>query len=85
MVIDYGDNGSMTEVSIQSSVFKAQCLALLDQVATNHTTVLVTKHGKPVARLVPVEPDACTDESVTLLSEADEDFFSVGEAWDADV
>lgn len=34
--------------------FKAQCLALLDEVAREHETILVTKRGKPVARVVPV-------------------------------
>lgn len=33
--------------------FKAQCLALLDEVAREHETILVTKRGKPVARVVP--------------------------------
>ena len=34
--------------------FKAHCLALLDEVAQKHETILVTKRGKPVARVVPV-------------------------------
>jgi prevent-host-death family protein len=35
--------------------FKAQCLAIMDQVAQSGEPVLITKHGKPVAQLVPAE------------------------------
>jgi len=33
--------------------FKAQCLAVMDQVQKTGEPVLITKHGKPVAKLVP--------------------------------
>jgi prevent-host-death family protein len=35
--------------------FKAQCLAIMDEVQAKRIPVLVTKNGKPVAKLVPVE------------------------------
>jgi len=35
--------------------FKATCLALLDEVQTRREPVLVTKNGKPVAKLVPLD------------------------------
>jgi len=41
--------------TIPASKFKAQCLALLDSVARTGRSVVVTKRGKPVARLVPLE------------------------------
>ncbi len=69
---------------MQASTFKARCLALLDEVARSRTTVLVTKHGKPVARLVPIDNEvAPTQGSVTLLEDDDELFFSTGERWNA--
>ena len=37
--------------TIQASVFKAKCLALMDQVARTGQTIVVTKNGKPVAEL----------------------------------
>ncbi len=40
---------------IAAGEFKAKCLALLDHVAETGEEILVTKRGKPVARLVPVE------------------------------
>ncbi len=37
------------------SEFKAKCLGLVDDVANGGEAVIITKHGKPVARLMPVE------------------------------
>jgi len=39
--------------TIPAGEFKAKCLKLLDQVAETHETLVITKHGKPVAQLVP--------------------------------
>lgn len=38
---------------LPAAKFKEQCLALLDEV--NPEGILVTKRGKPVAKLIPVE------------------------------
>jgi prevent-host-death family protein len=38
--------------------FKAQCLAVMDHVSRSGEPVLITKHGKPVAKLVPAEKQA---------------------------
>jgi len=40
--------------------FKAQCLAVMDEVQAKRETVVITKHGKPVVKLVPA--DKATDE-----------------------
>jgi prevent-host-death family protein len=42
---------------IPAAQFKAQCLAVMDQVSQSGQPVIVTKHGKPVVKLVPVEMD----------------------------
>ncbi len=42
-------------MEIAAGQFKAQCLRLMDQVAQTHEEITITKHGKPVARLVPIE------------------------------
>jgi prevent-host-death family protein len=73
----------MSETSIQASAFKARCLALLDEVEATHRTFVVTKHGRPVARLVPLDEGAPTAGSVTLLADDDGAYFSTGESWDA--
>jgi len=47
------------EVSIGVTAFKARCLALIDDVARGKTRrVLLMKHNRPVAAIVPVEGDA---------------------------
>jgi prevent-host-death family protein len=37
--------------------FKANCVAVVDEVHAKRETVVITKHGKPVAKLVPVEEE----------------------------
>ncbi len=41
-----------------AGAFKTKCLAIMDEVQAKHETVVITKHGKPVAKLVPVSNDA---------------------------
>ena len=40
--------------TIPAGEFKAKCLGLLDEVQRLRKEILITKHGKPVARLVPI-------------------------------
>ncbi len=40
---------------IAAGEFKAQCLAIMDQVSRSGEPVVVTKHGKPVVKLIPAE------------------------------
>ena len=42
---------------IPAARFKAQCLAVMDQVAQTGQAVVVTKRGKPVVRIIRVVPD----------------------------
>jgi prevent-host-death family protein len=39
--------------TVNATEFKARCLDLMDRVATTGNSVVITKRGKPVARLVP--------------------------------
>jgi prevent-host-death family protein len=41
--------------NIPATEFKAKCLELMDRVAERRETFVITKRGKPVAKLVPVE------------------------------
>jgi prevent-host-death family protein len=43
--------------TIAAGEFKAKCLKLLDEVAEKRETLIITKHGKPVAQLVPMPPE----------------------------
>lgn len=38
---------------IKASEFKAKCLKLMDQVAVGEGDIVITKNGRPVARLGP--------------------------------
>ncbi len=37
--------------------FKVHCLAVMDEVQSKREAVIITKRGKPVAKLVPVEKE----------------------------
>lgn len=44
----------MADKTVTATQFKADCLRLIDAMGRDRQPVLVTRHGKPVARLVPV-------------------------------
>lgn len=44
-------------MNINATEFKARCLKLIDEVAATHQPLVITKHGKAVARVVPIESD----------------------------
>ena len=46
--------------------FKARCLAIMDEVNSKRESVLITKHGKPVAKLVPAGNE--TDDIYNFLA-----------------
>ena len=37
--------------------FKVHCLAVMDEVQSKREAVIITKRGKPVAKLVPIEEE----------------------------
>jgi len=43
--------------TIEAGDFKARCLQLLDVVAERREEVIITKRGRPVAKLVPIRTD----------------------------
>lgn len=69
--------------SIKISQFKEQCLALLDQLEPDG--LVVTKHGKPVARVLPY--DASPSSLLGSLKgklEVRGDILSTGSRWHAE-
>jgi prevent-host-death family protein len=46
--------------------FKVHCLAVMDEVQAKRESVVITKHGKPVAKLVPADKD--TDDIYNFLA-----------------
>jgi len=70
---------------IAAEAFKAQCLALLDEVDREGKEIVVIKRGRPVARLVPVR----SETSVIFgrlkgTGRVVGDILSTGESWEAD-
>jgi prevent-host-death family protein len=41
--------------TIPAARFKARCLKIMDEVKAHREPVVITKKGKPVARLLPIE------------------------------
>lgn len=74
---------SRHERSIPAGEFKAKCLALLDEVQAGGHTIVVTKRGRPVARLVPLPKGGGDELHGSLLHE--EDLLApIDVVWDAD-
>jgi prevent-host-death family protein len=42
--------------TIAAAEFKAHCLSLMEDVRSTREPIVITKRGKPVAKLVPAEP-----------------------------
>jgi antitoxin (DNA-binding transcriptional repressor) of toxin-antitoxin stability system len=72
----------MHEISI--SEFRQKCLVLMDSLPADG--LLITRHGHPVAKLLPVRPKSCADliGSVPMLTNQSDDLFTTGERWDAE-
>lgn len=62
-------------MEISAAQFKARCLKLMDEIARTREPIVITKRGRPVAKLVPADPErrkplfGCMAGTVT--SEAD--------------
>jgi prevent-host-death family protein len=73
------------EKAVPAGEFKQRCLALLDEVADSGVPLTVTKRGRPVARVVPIEaPAPPLKGSIRVLTDNEEELFSTGEDWDAE-
>lgn len=69
--------------TMNASKFKEQCLAVLENLDPDG--VVITKHGKPVARVIP-EGSNCADliGSMKGKIKIHGDIFSTGLKWDAE-
>lgn len=67
---------------VPAGQFKARCLALLDEVATTGRPLVVTKRGRPVAEVVPVEPPESLAGSVEILVSEEELIAPLDAEWD---
>ena len=76
---------------IPAGEFKAKCLKLMDEVAATGEELIITKRGKPVAKLSPADSArpsllGCTKGSITILGDIvepiDAGWEEVIEHWD---
>jgi prevent-host-death family protein len=72
-----------SERVIPAGSFKAKCLALLDEVKETGRPIVVTKRGRPVARVVAAAPEAIRSLKGSVRRERDL-VRPTGEAWRAD-
>lgn len=56
-----------TAHEISATEFKATCLKVMDQVHDKHIEYVITKHGKPIAMIIPV-PESETAEIFGCLA-----------------
>lgn len=56
-----------TTKTMAAGVFKQGCLQVLDQVAARKVEVVITKRGKPVAKLVPLA--SSREQEADILAE----------------
>jgi antitoxin (DNA-binding transcriptional repressor) of toxin-antitoxin stability system len=72
----------MSMKKVAAAKFKEQCLAMLDHLGPEG--IVITKHGKPVARLIPIER-ASADLIGALRGriQVNGDLLSTGAKWEA--
>ncbi len=66
---------------LDASEFPDRCLSLLDHLGPDG--IFITKHGRPVARPIPIDCEALIG-SMTGKGQVKGDVFSTGIAWDAE-
>lgn len=69
---------------ITATYFKAHCLRLLDQVAETREPLVVTKHGKPVARVEPPAAPGDLRGTATIHMTDDELIYATMGPWDVE-
>lgn len=81
-----GDGGGGGEERVSAAEFKTHCLRLIERVQRERGTVVVTRYGRPVARLVPYDeaPGSLLGHVAGAVSHYGDLVSPVGEAWEAD-
>ena len=66
---------------VTATRFKAECLGLLDRVAETGEELVITKHGTPVARVVPPTAPRSLRGTVTYHVDDDELIAPLDDPW----
>lgn len=70
--------------TVPAGEFKNACLKLMDEVSKHGVPITVTKRGKPLVQIVPVNDADRRRELRGTIVHQDADIFSTGETWDAE-
>jgi prevent-host-death family protein len=72
-------------MDISAAQFKAECLKLMDLVAKTRESIIITKHGRPVASLAPVpaEDDSLFGYMKASLKTEGDVMAPIAEEWSA--
>ena len=74
---------NMTMKQMAAAKFKEQCLSLLDEVDADG--IVITKRGKPVAKLIPIASDSASlIGSLKGKVKISGNILSTGARWDAE-
>ncbi len=74
-------------MNMPAGLFKARCLRLMDEVEKYHQEIVITKFGKPVAKLVPIESSEVTSPFGSMrgtIKISGDIVKGTGEIWHAD-
>lgn len=75
-------------MKIAVSEFKAKCLQLIDQLGQVRDPIVLTKHGKPVAKLVPIDDEPSQSSQFGYMAGtatiSDDIVAAVAEPWGSD-
>jgi prevent-host-death family protein len=71
---------------IAAGEFKAKCLGLLDEVHRQRVEIVITKRGKPVAKLAPVNehPESFIGSMKGTMEIVGDIISPIEEKWEAD-
>jgi prevent-host-death family protein len=75
-------------MQIAAGKFKAECLRLMDMVNQTKEDIIVTKHGKPIAKLVPFQKGKAPSVFGFLkgtISEQGDLISPINEQWEVNV
>lgn len=73
-----------TKRVLSAGQFKNTCLRVMDQVCANGEEVIVTKRGRPVVRIVAVDPMGDEEDLQGMITHQARNLFSTGSTWDAE-
>jgi prevent-host-death family protein len=69
----------MAHLTVSVTEFKAQCLSLLDDVAERGGAITITKRGRPLAQVSPVNQSAWKSPEGMWIGKV-----TLADGWDAD-